>query len=59
MVYTERWKDIPCNCISEYNLTKYTLNIISMRNSCNFVLQSDLYYPRYLGVLNFGPKNRG
>ena len=22
-------------------------------------IQSDLYYPRYLGVLNFGLKNRG
>ena len=26
---------------------------------CSLDVQSDLYYPRYLGVLNFGPKNRG
>ena len=27
---------------------------------CIFIfVQSDLYYPRYLGVLNFGLKNRG
>ena len=48
------------NSIAKFKSLTFQLRAIYFHTfAVDMSVQSDLYYPRYLGVLNFGFKNRG